>query len=161
MAIVKIAVRQHNIVARPFPEFFNLDEAIANGEQLPAEDFEVTEKLDGSLGILYWLDGEPRLATRGSFTSNQALVGTKIFQERYGSAYFYPDFTYLFEIIYLANRIVVDYKGMEDIILLAIIETKTGREYSYNDVQKLVGSAFSIVRLYDGITDVHKLKELQ
>ena len=47
---MKIAVRQHNIGARPFPKFFNLDEAIANGEQLPAEDFEVTEKLDGSLG---------------------------------------------------------------------------------------------------------------
>lgn len=64
--LVKIAVRQHNRVARPFPKFFNLDEAIANGEQLPAEAFEVTEKLDGSLGILYWLDGEPRLATRGT-----------------------------------------------------------------------------------------------
>jgi RNA ligase len=38
------------IVARPFPKFFSVEQL--NG-QTPAEPFEVYEKLDGSLGVLY------------------------------------------------------------------------------------------------------------
>src|SRR5690348_3368213 len=54
----------NTIIARPFPKFFNLQEAIDKGEQLPAEEFVVTEKMDGSLGILYWDGDKPALATR-------------------------------------------------------------------------------------------------
>src|ERR1041384_1181072 len=54
-----------NIVARPFPKFFNLSEVIPKGEQLPNEDFIVTEKMDGSLGILYKVNHVPNIATRG------------------------------------------------------------------------------------------------
>ena len=39
------------VVARPFPKFFNLGEI--EGQVLPKESFEVYEKMDGSLGILY------------------------------------------------------------------------------------------------------------
>src|SRR5690242_15452026 len=46
------------IVARPFPKFFNLDE---HQGDLPLEPFTVTAKMDGSLGILYWLDGKPQI----------------------------------------------------------------------------------------------------
>lgn len=52
------------IVARPFPKFFNLEQV----ETLPNEPFEVHEKLDGSLGILYWVGNEPSIATRGDST---------------------------------------------------------------------------------------------
>src|SRR5438128_257271 len=50
------------IVARPFKKFFNFGEFQDN---LPLEEFEVFEKLDGSLGILYFLNDTPYLATRG------------------------------------------------------------------------------------------------
>jgi len=78
---------------------------------LPQEPFEVYEKLDGSLGILYWVDDEPRVATRGSFTGVQAQRGTAILRARYGHVAFRTDVTYLFEILFPENRIVVDYGG--------------------------------------------------
>jgi RNA ligase len=49
-----------NVVARPFRKFFNLEQV----ESLPDKPFDVYEKLDGSLGILYWWDGKPYITTR-------------------------------------------------------------------------------------------------
>lgn len=63
-----IADSEGTILARPSTKFFNLEQV----EQLPDEPFEVYEKLDGSLGILYWLDDEPYISTRGSFESPQS-----------------------------------------------------------------------------------------
>lgn len=57
------------VVARPFPKFFNWGET----NQPTASLVELTEKIDGSLGILYRHNGEFKIATRGSFTSDQAL----------------------------------------------------------------------------------------
>ena len=52
------------------------------------------------------------------------------------------------------NRIVVDYNGLDDIILLAIIETKTGKELPLSDI------GFPVVKKYDGIKDFKYLKSL-
>jgi len=41
-----------NIIARPFPKFFNLGEM--EDQVIPALPFDVFEKMDGSLGITYW-----------------------------------------------------------------------------------------------------------
>ncbi len=125
-----------NIVARPFQKFFNYEEHTGEDSRLPAiplEPFRVYEKLDGSLGILYWLNGVPQIATRGSFISDQAVRGTAILHGylRDNPSLINdinPEYTYLFEIIYPENRIVVDYKGLEDIILLAVIDTESGVE---------------------------------
>src|SRR4051812_16526347 len=57
-----------DVVARPFPKFFNWGTPQAEGLPLH-EPFVVTEKFDGSLGILYMLDGQTFIASRGSFTS--------------------------------------------------------------------------------------------
>jgi hypothetical protein len=43
-------------------------------------------------------------------------------------------FTYLFEIIYPENRIVVDYNGEERLVLLGIINTETGEELQHNEL---------------------------
>ncbi len=58
-----------NVVARPFKKFFNQEE----GKHTPTVEFDVYAKMDGSLGILFNYDGEWVLATRGSFTSDQAV----------------------------------------------------------------------------------------
>src|SRR4028119_412849 len=68
------------VVARPFRKFFNLEEV----DSLPAEPFEVYEKLDGSLGILYWTGEQAFIATRGSFTSEQSRKANQILHARYG-----------------------------------------------------------------------------
>ena len=42
-----------NIIARPFKKFFSIEE----GKYTPTENFEVFEKMDGSLGILFNYEG--------------------------------------------------------------------------------------------------------
>ena len=141
-------------VARPFKKFFNLGET--TGQAIPNEPFEVFEKMDGSLGILYWLHGEAFIATRGSFTSEQAARGTAILRRRYSRLLPSLDKTktYLFEIIYPENRIVVDYGEMEDLVLLAVVDNQTGKEVTVEN------PGFTPVRRYHGVRDVHVLKEL-
>ena len=139
------------LVARPFPKFFNLEE---HPGDLPIEPFQVFEKLDGSLGILFFVDGKPYLATRGSFTSDQAIRGNVIL-ERYQDVMFDPEFTYLFEIIYADNRIVVDYGDREDLVLLAAIHTESGEELDISEHQW----PFPVATRYDGITDLSALRD--
>jgi hypothetical protein len=98
------------ILGRPFAKFFNLEQL----EQLPNEPFEVYEKLDGSLGILYWLGDEPYIATRGSFESPQAQVATQLLRT-YDLSALDRRLTYLFEIIYPENRIVVNYGARREL----------------------------------------------
>jgi hypothetical protein len=115
--------RRRRIVARPFAKFFNYGTPQA---VIPAEPFVVTEKIDGSLGILYYLDGEPHIATRGSFTSEQAARA-----RRCCASYeieWTPGTTPLFEIVYPENRIVVDYGDRRELVLLAAIDHATGRD---------------------------------
>lgn len=151
---------KHNIIARPFPKFFNLSEAVEKGDQLPAEDFIVTEKMDGSLGILYMGEnGIPCLATRGSFMSDQAFKGTDILHEKYQRAYWVDGWTYLFEIIYPANRIVVDYGKREDIVLLTAIKTATGEELAYDKLKEFAEIwGIPVVQKYDAIRDFSKIE---
>jgi len=139
-----------NVVARPFKKFFNLDE----NRHTPTEEFEVFEKMDGSLGILFSYQGEWVLATRGSFTSDQAVRGTKILQ-KYDYKRLNPNYTYLFEIIYPENRIVVNY-DFEDLVLLAVIKTDDGTELNLHDgeydlrvVNQIKNLGFNIVRRFD------------
>ena len=141
-----------NVQARPFSKFFNLDEHTGT---LPAEPFEVFEKMDGSLGITYHLDGKARIATRGSFTSEQAQRAQAILDGPYGHVRLEPSLTYLFEIIYPENRIVIDYAGLEDLVLLAVVDTETGTELPAPEI------GFPVVRRYDGVSDIAALRELE
>ncbi len=145
----------YNVVARPFEKFFNLGEM--ENQVVPNEAFEVFEKVDGSLGILYFVDNEAFIATRGSFVSDQAVKATWILQSKYADILRGCDKskTYLFEIIYPENRIVVDYGGMEDLILTAIIDNETGAD------MPLVDIGFPVVKQYQGIKDISVLKQLE
>jgi RNA ligase len=115
------------IVARPFPKFHNADEH-SRSEVAFSKPFSVTEKLDGSLGILYEADDGLAIATRGSFTSEQARRATTILRREYSAFRPAPGLTYLFEIIYPENRVVVDYGRREELILLTVIDNATGRD---------------------------------
>lgn len=117
------------IVARPFPKFFNYGQTGAPTIDATAEVV-VTDKLDGSLGILYPDPSGPAVASRGSFVSDQAEHATAILRERYAeyaTEFISEGITALFEIIYPANRIVCDYGDMDDLILLGGVENTTGR----------------------------------
>jgi tRNA splicing ligase len=87
-----------NVVARPFGKFFNLEEH--NKSEIPSElPFEAYEKMDGSLGILFFYNGEWRMATRGSFESDQAIKAGEMMKNK-NLDVLDKSKTYLFEIIY-------------------------------------------------------------
>lgn len=153
-----------NVIARPWPKFFtttqyaDLRNKVHNlygvkYEEMHKGPFTTTEKMDGNLGLLFWINGEPGIATRGSFESPQAKLATEIFREKYADHWIenigiQTDRTYLFECILPAHRIVVDYKGMEDLILLDIIDNNNGEslirslelQYHHSDRRHTYGS---------------------
>lgn len=122
--------KNNNIVAKPFSKFFNLEEE----KNIPNEPYTIYEKLDGSLGILFYYEGW-HIATRGSFTSEQSVRAKKILDQKYSHLLnsLNHDWTYLFEIIYPENRIVLDYGDKEDLILLGIMNRITLQEEELKD----------------------------
>ena len=180
-----------NIVARPFKKFFNYEEH--KPEDIPNENYVVYEKMDGSLGILFYYEeelsderryniwfnnnyetgmerffdpnnlpdydnpcyeptpktkGEWILATRGSFTSSQAIKGKEILDNKYDVSSLRKGRTYLFEIIYPENRIVVDYGNEEKLVLLGVIDTESGEELPNSAIFFMQEQGFEIVTTY-------------
>jgi RNA ligase len=124
------------VVARPFEKFFNIDQVETPTPPKGAAMIR-SEKMDGSLGVLYRRsDGTLGIATRGSFTSDQAVHASHwltthmahiaddglVLRELWD-----PTRTYLFEIIYPGNRIVVDYGDLDALVLLDVIDNETGK----------------------------------
>lgn len=115
--------------ARPFPKFHNLHEhaeGSAAGTIELAPPLLVIDKLDGSLGIAYRRPSDNRIAwsTRGSFVSDQAKWAT----EWWAGNLPVEHYTYLAEIIYPDNRIVVDYGDQANLTLLAVLDIASGKQ---------------------------------
>ena len=110
------------ILVRPMKKFFNYEELIGK-DVIPSKgDYVyIQEKMDGSLGILFNYNNEWIMATRGSFTSDQAIKGLEILKSKYILDTFEPSVAYLCEIIYPENRIVVNYKKEKVMFLSASI----------------------------------------
>lgn len=125
-------------VAIPFPKFFNVNEtAETQLEQLPETDFEVTNKLDGSMGILFHDGTQYRIATRGSFTSEQAVWATQYWQQHYSDLH--PSgYTLLFEIIYPENQIVLPYgPEMTGLHLIGAVDRHNMRDLSHIELEMI------------------------
>lgn len=205
-----------NVIAKPFPKFFNWEEIkddkyahcegcrrvgminCAHPEEcggwemrsvIPNESFEVYEKMDGSLGIIFYYEeelsderryniwfnnnyqtgmerffdpnnlpsfddpyyeptpttkGEWHIATRGSFTSEQAIKGKEILDKLNKTALI-PGYTYLAEIIYPENRIVVDYGDEEKLVVLGAYNNQTGKEV---EIGEMVNEGWEVVMKY-------------
>ncbi|MFF3673854.1 AAA family ATPase [Streptomyces sp. NPDC002120] len=109
------------IVALPLPKFFNVGEHEAGmpyAPALPDEPFEVYDKVDGSLAVVFHYAGRWRVASKGSFISAQATWAQRRLDAK-DTAALRPGTTYLAEILYPQNRIVVDYGDRRDLVLLA------------------------------------------
>jgi len=180
-----------SVIAKPFPKFFNYEEL--KQEDIPNENFEVYEKMDGSLGILFYYEeelsderryniwfnnnyqtgmerffdpnnlpdfddpyyeptprikGEWHMATRGSFQSEQAIKAKQILDTKYNVSSLRKTRTYLFEIIYPENRIVVDYGNDEKLVLLAVIDTESGEEIPNSALYFMVEDGWDVVTTY-------------
>jgi RNA ligase len=115
------------ILARPLPKFFNHYEII-DLENLQDEEYEVFEKMDGSLVIMFHYENHPIFCTRGSFISEQSAKAHEIFRAKYKHISINRECTYCFEVIYPENKIVVNYEDVEDLFLISITHTSSGKE---------------------------------
>jgi RNA ligase len=116
------------LVATPFPKFFNVGERRGDVPDLP---FEAYEKLDGSLIIVFHHGGRWRTATKGAFDSEQA-VWARARLDAVDLSPLSPGTTYLFEAVYPENRIVVRY-AEPALVMLAAYDAD-GRELTYDEV---------------------------
>jgi RNA ligase len=182
-----ITNNEGHLIAKPFPKFKNYEEH--KPEDIPNEFFEVYEKMDGSLGIIFYYEeklsderryniwfnnnyqtgmerffdpnnlpnfddpyyeptpttkGEWYIATRGSFTSEQAIKGKEMLDKLNKTA-LKPGYTYLVEIIFPENRIVVDYGDAEKLVVLGAYNNETGKEVEVNE---MVNEGWEVVMKY-------------
>lgn len=153
-----IVDKSGRVVARPFRKFFNLTEH--DNPELPkvphGSPFHAYEKMDGSLGISYFSSRGWEIATRGSFESEQAIFATKLLHTKYSHIVpnLNPNWTYLFEIIYPENRIVVDYGKEEELVLLGVVMTQNGHEIPLEPLFKDLG--FKLPRRFD-VSEIESL----
>ena len=151
------------IVGLAMSKFFNVNESPdTHVDQLPWDKpFQAFEKCDGSMGVLYRHNNQFKISTRGSFYSNQAKKATKML-EKYNTSSIPDDATLIFEIIYPENKIVVDYKDKEELVLLAAYNFKTGVELVWDQVVSLATTCgFSLPKVYNyTLDDLLEQKEL-
>ena len=154
-----------NIIARPMKKFFNYEEADPYEINM-SQEYEIFNKMDGSMILVFWYELKKKwiVASRGSFISDQAMEAKKMLALK-PNIYDKLDkhYTYIFEVIYNTNRIVVSYGNLYDLILLVVIETKTGKEISYDDLVRNYNKHFMIVERFDikvnNLLDLKKLEE--
>ena len=132
------------VVARPLAKFFNVGETHSSIPK--GEDFVVLEKVDGSLGIVFYcpeVSTQPHgwvCITRGSWDGPQALRGTQLLSSTWNTAALDRNFTYCVEIVSPEFRVVVDYGAVSELVLLAAIRKTDGFEMSWTDLQTTVSS---------------------
>jgi RNA ligase len=153
-----------NILARPFQKFKNYEEYDPKEIDM-SKKFEIFEKMDGSLIILFYYKACFKwiVASRGSFISDQSIEAKKMLDSKI-DIYdrLNKNCTYLFEVLYKTNRIVVNYGDIYDLILLAVITTENGEELPYDEIYKIYSNYFSIVKKYDmSIKNLNDLKKLE
>jgi RNA ligase len=109
-----------NVIARPWAKFFNVHEHGRGRDfapPLPDEPFEIYEKVDASLVVIFWYGGAWQVTTRRSFDSTQAeWVRQRL--DKADTSGLVPGLTYIAEAVYPQNRVVVDYGQREDLVLL-------------------------------------------
>lgn len=133
------------VIARPFHKFFNLNHSSQpdyHENNLPKVEPTVTEKMDGWFGIQWCYeapDGQKHygIASRGSFTSPGALFASDRMRKfvKYGAVDEFPKgYSPIYEIIFRAGKIVVDY-AFEGLVLLGCVNIETGEELPYDELQ--------------------------
>lgn len=141
------------IVARPFPKFFNLntpDRPETYYENLPPGPPHVAEKLDGSLGILYQYRGYHGIASKASFHSDHAQWATAYYHKHIyramgeDSACIWPvGHTPVFEMICQEVEHHVVHYDRDKLVLLAMINNETGEEVNPRTLYTWANSNFT------------------
>lgn len=122
------------IVARPFEKFFNLNQTDRPEtwiHNLPRTMPDITEKLDGSLGIGYQYNGNHCIASKASFHSDHAIWATDFYRTHCHHPVWPEGYTPIFEMICESVQHHVVHYGRDALILTALINNETGWEMPY------------------------------
>lgn len=161
-----------NIVQRPFAKFWTYRQYLAQDLLLLSEGQtkllnspvrSIHEKVDGTMGVLYWVDDVPYIAAQRSFTNAKALKGTQILHAKCAHLFDRLDrsLTYVFEIIYNETAILVPYDMDEELVLIGMIETATGRALPLESCTLGFKIAENVTAKYGAyVNDLGKLESL-
>jgi RNA ligase len=141
-----------------FEKFFNFGEV---STKLPDLPFTTSIKYDGSLGLIFYHDGWWRVATKGSFLSGQAEWATRWLHQNITTTLLDTNITYLTEIIYHQNKIVVSYP-FEGLVLLSGYYLDSGLELTRNEIitkGHMIGLKIAKEEKYDSLDEMIEIAE--
>jgi hypothetical protein len=139
-----------DVIARPFEKFFNYGSESSQGDGMVDACFGepvIWEKMDGFMCTMYTWKGVDYIASKGSFHSIHAKWATAWLRRKWGNTvpFHQPGTTLVFEGLHKDLRIVVDYGLRQELVLLAVIDNETGREYEPRELEAFAKAAnFSI-----------------
>lgn len=125
-----------NIVVHCLNKFYNHTqaEALPVLERTNGLPYEVFDKKDGSLlQVAKWND-HLIITSSGSFSSPQVHKAAEMLLKKYRHYHFENGLTYIMEIVWPQNKIVLSYGDEESLTLLAVRNTETGTDMSYNEM---------------------------
>ena len=148
------------VLAYPFEKFFNFGELVYDQSNLTeiaheviahqgydnllrdisTQSFRVMDKLDGSLGIMFWTGKKWLIKTAGSFESEQAIWANNWAVDNIDVTKLDKNCTYMFEIIYDEDVHPIKY-DFEGLVLLGINDNTTMKEKPFTDI---VHTAFEL-----------------
>jgi len=128
-------------ISVPFTKFFNLEELDIDFSKRKVKY--IQEKEDGSLIISFVIDNEILFCTRGSFSSEQATLAKKIWDERHApfiDIEWAKKHTMLFELTGPSNRIVSRKHASDELVLLSCIKIEDSSELDIHDSDLLAAA---------------------
>ena len=131
--IILDTANNFEVVSYPFDKFFNHGEGFA--KEIDWSTARVQEKLDGSLMVMYFYDGKWHVSSSGTPDASGPVGDSgktfaQLFWENFDKSmmdYMYPNYTYMFELTSMYNRIVVHY-AQSGMTLIGVRDNKTLKE---------------------------------
>ena len=128
------------IFCRGYPKFWNLGESVPKEEyMLDNPVIECFQKLDGSLTLISSISGKLIAKSKTSLNSEQAQLANSFLETHTEYRSFCEDMisnnkTPVFELIGKKNVIVIRYDVDFDLILLGVVNNKTGEIETFNEL---------------------------
>mgnify|MGYP001603167088 CR=1 FL=1 len=143
------------LIAKPFPKFFNYGEhPETSNVKLFSKPFEMSEKFDGHLGIIFKYEGRFYVTTRGSFVSRTSKLATEMLENisvkhdwsnvfESNDASIDSRTTILVEIIHPETRVLTNYGHAKKFVLIGACDCATLADYSATDLVS-IGKSLSL-----------------
>jgi len=143
---------QKKVVSLTLPKFWNYGEVLYLPENEP---FRATCKYDGSCAFLWFWNDKWHCSTRGSFYSEQAIWAEDWAYKNLNLDALTPGRTYIFEVIYAENRIVITY-DFEGLVLITGYD-EYGNEFLYDDIVEYASRIGSRVVQTHSFTSIEEM----